>query len=102
LLAAAQVAVLALLHYREQTISVHRELEAILPAKSCAAAVNKTYWKIVAYQHAEGHPPGRLDDLVPNYLEGVPVDPASGKRLSYSTDGTRFQVSCSELAAAKR
>ncbi len=99
LLAAAQLALLALFQFREQTISAHREIEAILPANSCSAAVNKTYWKIVAYQRAQGHPPARLDELVPNYLERVPVDPATGKTLSYSTDGTRFQVRCPELGA---
>jgi hypothetical protein len=102
LLIVAQASFLAFLYYKQgSTVAARKEIESILPTNSCSAVVNSTYWKIVAYLRTEGHPPGRLDDLVPKYLDKSPSDPGTGKPLSYSTDGTRFQVRCPEISAAR-
>jgi hypothetical protein len=99
-LIAVQSALLAALYLNQgKTAATHQEIKSILPANSCKALVNKTYWKVVAYLREEGHPPPSLDDLVPKYLERVPLDPVTGKPLSYSTDGARFQVRCPEIDA---
>jgi hypothetical protein len=66
----------------------------ILPPNSCARTLHRTYWQIVAYARESGHPPVSLDELVGKYVEKLPVDPASGKPLLYSTDGTQFDVRC--------
>ena len=42
------------------------------------------------YQSEQGHPPARLDDLVPNYLSKVPQDPFSGQPLIYRAQGTNW------------
>ena len=86
---------------QKKTVATQQEIKSILPPNSCNALVNKTYWKVVAYLREEGHPPPHLDDLVPKYLERVPLDPVTGKALSYSTDGTRFQVRCPEIEARR-
>ena len=36
-----------------------------------------------AYELDRGHPPGNLNALVPDYLDAVPVDPATGTKLRY-------------------
>src|SRR5262245_60658797 len=98
LLIIAQISLLAFLFYRQgSTAAARKDIGSILPANSCSAIVNSTYWRIVAYLRAEGHPPGDLGDLVPKYLDKLPVDPGTGKPLSYSTDGSRFQVRCPEI-----
>jgi hypothetical protein len=102
LLIVAQASLLAFLYYKQgSAVAVRKEIGSILPANSCSAIVNRTYWKIVAYMRAEGHPPGQLEDLVPKYLEKTPLDPGTGKPLAYSTDGSRFQVRCPEISAAR-
>ncbi len=40
------------------------------------------------YQSKQGHPPARLDELVPNYLSHVPEDPFSGLPLIYRAQVT--------------
>jgi hypothetical protein len=102
LLILAQTALLAFLYYKQgPAVAARTEFRSILPANSCSGVVNSTYWKIVAYLRAEGHPPGRLEELVPKYLDKSPLDPGTGKPLSYSTDGTRFQVRCPEITVAR-
>ncbi|MET0154296.1 MAG: hypothetical protein ABW298_17035 [Candidatus Binatia bacterium] len=98
----AQSALLTVLYVNQEKTAVSRqEIKSIVPPNSCSALVNTAYWKVVAYLREEGHPPPRLDDLVPKYLERVPLDPVTGKALSYSTDGSRFQVSCPEIDAPR-
>ncbi len=98
LLIVVQLALLAALYMKQnETVPVQQRIKSILPPNSCSGEVNKTYWKVVAYLRAEGHPPRGLDELVPKYLDKVPLDPGTGKPLSYSTDGTRFQVRCPEI-----
>jgi hypothetical protein len=98
----AQSALLGVLYMnQEKPAATRQETKSILPPNSCNALVNKTYWKVVAYLRAEGHPPPRLDDLVPKYLENLPLDPVTGKSLSYSTDGTHFQVRCPDIQASR-
>jgi len=102
LLIVAQLLLLAFLYYKQgSTMVARKEIGSILPANSCGAVVNGTYWTIVAYVRAEGHPPARLEELVPKYIEKTPSDPGTGKPLSYSTDGSRFQVRCPEISAAR-
>jgi hypothetical protein len=98
----AQSAMLAVLYrYQDKTVASQQQIQSILPANGCNALVNKTYWKVVAYLREVGHPPAQLDDLVPKYLERLPLDPVTGKPLSYSTDGTHFQVRCPEIDARR-
>jgi hypothetical protein len=97
LIVAQSALLFVLYHYQEKTVGTRQGIKSILPANSCNALVNKTYWKVVAYLREEGHPPAHLDDLVPKYLERLPLDPVTSKPLSYSTDGTRFQVRCPEI-----
>jgi hypothetical protein len=100
LLIVAQASLLAFLYYKQaSTVAARKEIGSILPANSCSAVVNSAYWKIVAYLRAEGHPPERLEELVPKYLDKSPLDPGTNKPLSYSTDGTRFQLRCPEISA---
>jgi hypothetical protein len=102
LLIVAQASLFAYLYSKQSsTVATRKEIGSILPANSCSAVVNSTYWKIVAYMRAEGHPPRQLEDLVPKYLEKTPSDPGTGKPLSYSTDGSHFQVRCPEISAAR-
>jgi len=42
------------------------------------------------YQSDQGHPPARLDDLVTNYLSGVPQDPFSGGPMIYRPQSTNW------------
>ena len=97
LLIVGQLVLLTVLYLRQQTVTAQRKIESILPANSCSAVVNEAYWTIVAYLRTEGQPPATLDDLVPKYFDKVPSDPGTGKPLSYSTDGSRFQVRCPEI-----
>ena len=101
LLIVAQLVLLTALYLRQEAVTAQRQIGSILPANSCNAAVNKTYWTIVAFVRAEGHPPAGLDDLVPKYLDKLPSDPVTGKPLSYSTDGTRFQVRCPDIGSGR-
>lgn len=38
----------------------------------------------------QGHPPTRLDELVPKYLKSIPLDPFSGQPLVYRAQGTNW------------
>ncbi|MGO8674903.1 MAG: hypothetical protein ACLQVX_03405 [Limisphaerales bacterium] len=42
------------------------------------------------YQSEKGRVPPRLDDLVPNYLSRVPLDPFTGHSLFYRPQGTNW------------
>jgi hypothetical protein len=42
-------------------------------------------------EHAE-RMPVRLDELVPGYLEGLPIDPYSGRRLLLHAEGRSYAV----------
>jgi hypothetical protein len=46
------------------------------------------------YQSEQGHPPARLDELVPKYLSHVPEDPFSGQPLVYRAQGTNWLLHC--------
>jgi hypothetical protein len=67
---------------------------AVAAPTTCSGAVSRAYWQVVAYLDHEGHPPVKLEDLLPNYLDKLPADPVSGKPLDYTTDGTRFTLRC--------
>jgi len=43
---------------------------------------------IRCYQQEKGHPPARLDELVPKFLKAVPQDPFTGKPLIYRPQET--------------
>lgn len=45
------------------------------------------------YRAEHGQYPGSLDQLVPEYLEKLPVSPISGKPLVYQSDGKSFTLS---------
>jgi len=42
------------------------------------------------HRSEKGHPPERLEQLVPKYLQRVPSDPFSGQPLIYRTQGTNW------------
>jgi len=70
-------------------------------ANQCASVAYRTYWKIAAYMRDQGHPPAALKDLVGQYVDELPIDPASGKPLFYATDGTNFDVRCPGAAPTR-
>jgi hypothetical protein len=39
-----------------------------------------------------GHPPARLEELVPKYVRRMPVDPFSGKPLVYRVEGSNWML----------
>ena len=43
-----------------------------------------------AYVQDKGRPPERLDQLVPEYLKGVPQDPFGSQSLVYRPQGTNW------------
>ena len=47
-----------------------------------------TELSIRCYQQEKGHPPARLDELVPEFLKAVPQDPFSRRPLIYRPQGT--------------
>lgn len=97
----AQGGLLAYLTYgrKETVLPAKAGVERpILPANSCAAVVNKTYWRILAFKKDKGRLPARLDDLLGKYIETIPADPVSGKTLAYSVEGDRFTLRCPTTA----
>jgi hypothetical protein len=62
---------------RHKTVAAHERLLAAELALRC-------------YQAEQGHPPARLDDLVTNYLSGVPQDPFTGQALIYRPQSTNW------------
>jgi hypothetical protein len=99
-----QLALLAVLYMngRKEAVRSKQALRTMLPANGCNATAYTTYWKIVSYIRAEGHPPAKLDDLIPKYMENLPFDPVSGKPLEYATDGQKIQLSCPGQHSARK
>jgi hypothetical protein len=91
-LIALQSAVFAYLYVHQKPIVV--QPAKVAPPKTCSAAVNRTYWKVVAFLTDKGHPPTKLEELLPAYVDKLPADPLTGKPLEYMTDGTRFTLRC--------
>jgi len=56
------------------------------------ARVTQVGLAVERYRLAEGHLPESLDNLVPVYLEAVPVDPFNGKDLRYRVRKTGFVI----------
>ena len=88
--------------YARQTHVVTPASVAAAPPKTCNAAINRAYWKVVAYLADHGHPPQKLEDLVGSYVEQLPFNPVTGTPLVYSTDGDRFTIRCADAAPVKR
>jgi hypothetical protein len=99
-LIALQGALFAYLYARQKPVA-RSESVPLAPPKTCNAAINRAYWKVVAYIADHGHPPQKLEDLVGSYIEQPPFDPVTGKPLVYSTDGDRFTVRCAGAAPFK-
>lgn len=66
----------------------------VAPPKTCSSAVNRTYWRVVAFLTDKGHPPEKLEELLPAYVDKLPADPLTGKPLEYKTDGKQFTLRC--------
>ena len=47
---------------------------------------------VVSYIAAKGTPPHSLDELVPEYLDRVPEDPATGQRYAYTRTGNKYFI----------
>jgi len=86
-------------HLKPETRS---ESVPLAPPKTCNAAINRAYWKVVAYVADHGHPPQQLENLVGSYIEQLPIDPVTGKPLVYSTDGDRFSIRCAGVPPVNR
>jgi len=55
--------------------------------------VARTVVAIERYRREHGETmPARLDDLVPGYIDAVPVDPYSGRRLLFRTEARSYAV----------
>ena len=54
--------------------------------------INRTALQIAKYKREHGEYPDRLDTLVPEYLERMPVDLFNGEPLIYRNDGDRFTL----------
>jgi hypothetical protein len=52
----------------------------------------QTALSVQRYRLAEGHLPESFDNLVPTYMEIVPIDPFDGQSLKYRTLETGFEV----------
>src|SRR2546427_164633 len=55
--------------------------------RQATARLLQTDLAIRLYQHDRGSLPPRLDDLIPAYLSTLPLDPYSGRPLTYRTNG---------------
>jgi Tfp pilus assembly protein PilP len=53
---------------------------------------------VQSYRAKEKHLPKTLQELVPIYLDKVPIDPGTGKPFEYRIDGNKFQVGDGESA----
>ncbi len=93
ILIALQGALFAYLYARHKPVAKSESVPQA-PPKTCKAAINRAYWKVVAYLADHGHPPEKLENLVGTYVEQLPFDPVTGKPLVYSTDGDRFTIRC--------
>lgn len=79
------------IRYAIQRIMEKKSMESMYAA---AKLKNQKYPKITrqlivqfavrAYTLDKGNPPGSVDDLVPDYLEGVPIDPITGDKMVYA------------------
>jgi hypothetical protein len=91
-----QAALFAYLYHRRSAEITKKPVvtKPLLPDSTCNAALYRTYWKVVSYMRDEGRPPESLELLLGKYLDKLPLDPATGQPLRYSTDGQRFDLSC--------
>jgi hypothetical protein len=96
-LIALQTALLAYLYLR-QNAAAKTQASAPAPPTTCQAAVNRAYWKVVAYVSDHGRPPAKLEELVGSYVERLPFDPVTRAPLAYWTDGNQFSIRCSDSA----
>jgi hypothetical protein len=101
-LIALQGMLFAYLYARQKPAMTTSASVAPAPPKTCHAAINRAYWKVVAYVSDHGHPPQKLEDLMDSYTEQLPSDPVTGKPLVYSTDGDRFTLRCADAAPIGR
>jgi len=84
------------------TSQIHILLHAIAPALSHITSSElrtiaylrtaRTALAVLRYRLADGRLPDALTDLVPTYLDAVPVDPFDGKDLRYEKLGVGFVV----------
>ncbi|HJT33072.1 MAG TPA: hypothetical protein VJ783_13605 [Pirellulales bacterium] len=56
------------------------------------AMTGDTALAALLYRRETGRPPGQLQDLVPDYMPTVPLDPFDGGPLRFRADGQRFVV----------
>jgi len=59
----------------------------------CSIVMGTTGLALKLYRAEHGQYPGSLDQLVPAYLEKLPVSPISGNPLVYQSDGKSFTLS---------
>ncbi|MHC4395083.1 MAG: hypothetical protein ACYS1A_05455 [Planctomycetota bacterium] len=68
-------------------ITVRITIETIVFVRCTTLAI-----AIERYRRAHGQLPGSLDDVVPAYIETVPLDPFTGKKLLYHYDKESYVV----------
>jgi len=86
----------------QSTSQVHILLHIIMPALSRITSIElrtiaylrtaRTALAVLRYRLAAGRLPDALTDLVPIYLDAVPIDPFDGKDLRYEKLGIGFVV----------
>ena len=79
---------------KPETVPASAAKKSLFPENNCNAVLYQTYWRIIAFQRDNGHPPAGFDQMLGKYLDKLPNDPVTGKPLDYSTDGKRFEVRC--------
>jgi hypothetical protein len=68
------------------TPALSKMTRAMLNAAACRQ-VTRTALAVWRYQQKHGRYPGKLDELVPEFLEHVPIDPCDGQPLFLKRDG---------------
>ena len=66
---------------------VYLTADSLVTVRSSMLAV-----AIERYRRSQGRLPNSLDDLSPNYITAIPLDPFTGRKLIYKTDKDGFVV----------
>ena len=93
-LIALQIVLYLYLSHRRPVVSGTAVHTSIFPASNCNAVLYHTYWKVVAFERDNGRPPTNFEEMLGKYLDKLPIDPASGKSLLYTTQGDHFELHC--------
>jgi hypothetical protein len=65
----------------------HRRINVMMFEALARIRQARTAIAIERFQRRQNRLPGKLDELVPQYLKGIPVDPYDGRAMRYAVDG---------------